>query len=95
MDFKDISKLAVLLSKNPPPPPNHKGITIIESKIIYKVTQKLSGSWLLTVGLNQKWVELSSCDVRPLPSFLSNPAEQIYDVKQIGYGREIGGFDLW
>ena len=50
VDFIAISKLAVLLSKNPPPPPNHKGITIIESKIIYKVTQKLPGSWLLSVA---------------------------------------------
>ena len=50
VDFIAISKLAVLLSKNPPSPPNHKGIAIIESKIIYKVTQKLPGSWLLCVA---------------------------------------------
>ena len=61
--------------------------------MVYSKINVLSN--VATVGLNQKWVELSSCDVRPLPSFLSNQAEQIYDVKQIGYRKEIGVFDLW
>ena len=37
----------------------------------------------LCFGREEKRVELLSCDVRPLPSFLCHLAEQIYGVKQI------------